>query len=57
VFLRSAAFSFFATVLAAMSYAMFEALDGAPHLSMWTVWTFGMLTWAASTAVVKARLS
>jgi hypothetical protein len=57
VLLRSAAFAFFATALSAATYALFEAFDNAPRLSMWVVWTFGMLTWAVSTAVVKARLS
>jgi hypothetical protein len=56
VLFRSASFAFVATLLAAVTYALLESLAGAPRLSMWAVWTFGMLTWAAATGVYRRRM-
>jgi hypothetical protein len=53
VALRATSIAFFVTMASAAAYAQFETLDGAPHLSMWLVWTIGMGTWLATTMAVS----
>lgn len=55
VFFQSTSVAFFATVIAAVWYALFEVFADAPELSMWTVWSFGMLAWAMASAVLRRR--
>jgi hypothetical protein len=34
---------------------MFEVFSDAPKLSMWVVWTVGMVAWGVSMAIVGRR--
>lgn len=53
---ESAAYAFWVTVLAALAYGLLEAFSHAPHLSMWAVWSFGMITWGAALTLLNRRL-
>lgn len=46
VFMEATAISFFVTLVACAIYALFEYWTGAPTLSLWWVWNFGMVSWA-----------
>ncbi len=47
VFMEATAIAFFVTLVAGGVYALFEYLAGAPRLSMWWLWFFGMVAWGA----------
>jgi len=57
MFLESTSIAFFVTMLFVLTYALLEAWINAPKLSMWAVWTVGMLSWAVLSSVFKRRYS
>ncbi len=57
VFLESTCIAFFITVVTSAAYALFEVLADAPQISLWSVWSLGMLTWAVTGSVRTRRLS
>jgi hypothetical protein len=54
---ESTSVAFFLTMLASLTYALLESWVDAPPLSLWNVWTFGMLTWIATFAILGRRYS
>ncbi len=57
VFGEATSASFFVTMGAALAYALLEVTAGAPTISMWAVWTVGMLSWVATSVVVSRRVT
>ena len=57
VLLESTSVAFFATVLAAATYALAEVLSDAPQLPMWTVGALALCAWVGSWIVVRRRVS
>ncbi len=57
VFLESTCIAFFVTVIAAAGYALFEALADAPTISMWVIWSVGMLAWAIASGVRRRAVA
>jgi hypothetical protein len=57
LFSESTSIAFFVTMLGAVTYALLEAWLDAPKLSMWLVWSFGMLSWIVASSVFKRRYS
>jgi hypothetical protein len=55
--LKATSLAFFVTVLGAGAYALFEVMADAPAVSMWTVWSVGMLTWAVASSVLLRRVA
>jgi len=54
---ESTSVAFFLTMLASLTYALLESWVDAPPLSLWNVWTFGMLTWIVTFAFLGRRYS
>ncbi len=52
---ESASVAHFAMMLAALSYSMFESFLSAPALPMWSVVSFGFMTWFTSRALLMRR--
>lgn len=57
VFSESTSIAHFVTMLGALTYALFESWLDVPQVSMWNVWTFGMLAWLISWALQRRRYS
>lgn len=56
VFLEATCIAFFVTVVGSGGYALFEVLAGAPRISLWAVWSVGMLAWVVAGAVRGHRV-
>lgn len=56
LFLESTCIAFFATVLAAGTYAVFEALADAPELPASVLWVAGVGTWALVSGLRSRRV-
>ena len=57
LFSESSSIAFFVTVLGAVSYALLETWIDAPRVSMWFVWSFGMVAWGIASAIFRRRYS
>ncbi len=57
MFTESITIAFFVTMLFALSYGLLEAWFKAPKLSMWLVFTVGMVSWVVSSLVFRRRYS
>ena len=57
LFSESTSIAFFVTMLGVVTYGLLEAWLDAPELSMWFVWSFGMIAWIIASAIFKRRYS
>jgi small basic protein len=57
IWVEASASAFFATILAALTWASLESWAGAPKLSMWAVWLFGFGVWAVLAVILRRRLT
>lgn len=56
VFSESTSLAFFATMLAALTYALLESLVEAPRLTAWSAWAFGMGGWGVISIAMSRSL-
>ena len=56
VLMRSASVAFFTTMIASLTYGLFEAFAEAPNQSAWWVYLLGMGAWAATSLVMQRRM-
>ncbi len=57
VLMRSASIAFFSTMVAALTYGLFEAFAGAPNLSSWWTYVLGMCAWMGASVVINRRMT
>ena len=57
LFTEATSIAFAVTMLAVLTYGLLEAFVDAPRLSMWSVWTVGMSSWAIASLVFRKKYS
>ncbi len=55
--MRSASVAFFSTMVASLTYGLFEAFAAAPNLSAWWFYSLGMLAWLGISLVMQRRMA